>query len=90
LLELYPNFAFAPDDIHILIETPEKTFGRVCGACARRCDRATLHQLFTGYLVAEAGEIKLLRETSIRSRWRKRKCEWRRRYRPPGDEVHSF
>src|SRR3989442_1216005 len=26
LLELYPNFAFAPADIHILVETPEKTF----------------------------------------------------------------
>ena len=26
LLELYPNFAFAPDDTRILIETPEKTF----------------------------------------------------------------
>jgi len=26
LLRLYPNFAFAPDDIRILIETPEKTF----------------------------------------------------------------
>ena len=26
LLEIYPNFAFAPDDTRILIETPEKTF----------------------------------------------------------------
>ena len=26
LLEIYPNFAFAPDDTQILIETPEKTF----------------------------------------------------------------
>ena len=28
LLNLYPNFAFAPDDILILIETPDKTFAR--------------------------------------------------------------
>ena len=26
LLEIYPNFAFAPDDTRILIETPEKTY----------------------------------------------------------------
>jgi hypothetical protein len=26
LLEIYPNFAFAPDDTRILIDTPEKTF----------------------------------------------------------------
>jgi hypothetical protein len=26
LLEIYPNFAFEPDDTRILIETPEKTF----------------------------------------------------------------
>src|SRR5260370_9423704 len=26
LLELYPDFAFAPEDTRILIETPEKTF----------------------------------------------------------------
>jgi hypothetical protein len=26
LLKLYPNFAFAADHIHVLIETPDKTF----------------------------------------------------------------
>jgi hypothetical protein len=26
LLEIYPNFAFAPDDTRILIEAPKKTF----------------------------------------------------------------
>ena len=26
MLQLYPDFAFAPDDIHVLINTPEKTF----------------------------------------------------------------
>ena len=40
LLEIYPNFAFAPDDTRILIETPEKTFAEYVGARARRCDRA--------------------------------------------------
>jgi len=40
LLTLYPNFAFAPDDIHILIETPKKTFAEYVAHRARRCDRA--------------------------------------------------
>src|SRR5712675_1223115 len=39
LVELYPDFAFAPDDTRILIETPQKTFAEYV-ARARRCDRA--------------------------------------------------
>ena len=74
LLKLYPNFVFAPDDIHVLIETPEKTFAEyVTHARAAETGR-TLHQLFTGYLVAEAGEIKLLRETFNPLARRRRNC----------------
>lgn len=36
LLEIYPNFAFAPDETRILIETPERTF--ISGARTRGCD----------------------------------------------------
>src|SRR5216684_4324226 len=36
---------------------------RICGARARRCDRANGPSSVHWYLVAEAGEIKLLRET---------------------------
>ena len=63
LLKLYPNFAFAPDDIHILIETPEKTFAEYVAHARAAATGRTLHHLFTGYLVAKAGEIILLRET---------------------------
>ncbi|ANY84829.1 hypothetical protein BB934_41350 (plasmid) [Microvirga ossetica] len=63
LLELYPNFAFAPDDVRILIETPDKTFAEYVAHARAAATGRTLHQLFTGYLVAEAGEIKLLRES---------------------------
>src|SRR6476660_5226386 len=47
----------------ILIETPERTFGEYVGHGRAAATGRTLHQLFTGYLVAEAGEIKLLRES---------------------------
>jgi AraC-like DNA-binding protein len=63
LLELYPDFAFAADDIHILIETPEKTFAEYVAHARAAATGRTAHHLFTGYLVAEAGEIRLLRET---------------------------
>src|SRR5882672_2499750 len=63
LLKLYPNFAFAPDDIDILIETPEKTFAEYVAHARAAVTERTVHHLFTGYLVAEAGQIKLLRET---------------------------
>ena len=64
LLELYPNFAFAPDDIHVLIETPEKAFAEYVAHARAAATGRTAHHLFTGYPVAEAGEIKLLRETA--------------------------
>ena len=48
LLEFYPNFAFAPDDIHILIETPEKTFAEYVAHARAAATGRTLHHLFTG------------------------------------------
>ena len=63
LLEIYPNFAFAPDDTRILIETPEKTFAEYQAHARAAATGRTAHHLFTGYLVAEAGKIKLLRES---------------------------
>jgi hypothetical protein len=91
LLKLYPNFAFAPDDTHVLIETPEKTFAEYVGHGRAAATGRTLHQLFTGYLVAEAGEIKLLRESfnplaMAQARLPNEVAD----IEPPGDEVHSF
>jgi len=91
LLKLYPNFAFAPEDVHVLIETPEKTFAEYA-VHARAADTGrTLHQLFTGYLVAEAGEIKLLRETfNPLAQAQAQLPNGVADIEPPGDEVHSF
>src|SRR6478672_10459543 len=55
LLEIYADFAFAPEDTRILIETPEKTFAEYVAHGRASATGRTL-QLFTGYLVAEAGE----------------------------------
>lgn len=63
LLTLFPDFAFAPEEVRILIDTPEKTFAEYVSHTTAAATGRKLHHLFTGYLVAEGGEIKLLRET---------------------------
>jgi uncharacterized protein len=91
LLELYPDFAFAPDDTRILIETPEKTFAEYVAHARAAATGRTAHHLFTGYLVAEAGEIKLLRETfNPLTMAQAQLPNGAADVGPPGDEVHSF
>jgi hypothetical protein len=91
LLTIYPNFAFAPTDIHILIETPEKTFAEYVAHARAAATGRTVHHLFTGYLVAEAGEIKLLRETfNPLAMAQAQLPHGVADIGPPGDEVHSF
>jgi len=55
LLEIYPNFAFAPDDTRILIETPDKTFAEYVGADAAAADRADWPSSVHRVPVAKAG-----------------------------------
>ena len=91
LLEIYPDFAFAPDDTRILIETPEKTFAEYEAHARAAATGRTAHHLFTGYLVAEAGKIKLLREsfnplTMAQAQLPNGAAD----IGSPGNEVHSF
>ena len=91
LLKLYPNFAFAPDDIRILIETPDKTFAEYVAYARAAATGRTLHQLFTGYLVAEAGQIKLIREMlNPLAMAQAQLANGVAEIGPPGNEVHSF
>ncbi len=46
LLEIYPNFAFAPDDTRILIETPDKTFAEYVGRGRAAATGRTAHHLW--------------------------------------------
>src|SRR6188474_667012 len=48
LLKLYPNFAFAPDDIRVLIETPEKTFAEYVAHARAAATGRTLHNCSLG------------------------------------------
>src|SRR6478736_6328492 len=91
LLKLYPNFAFAPDETRILIETPEKTFAEYVGHGRAAATGRNAHHLFTGYLAAEAGEIKLLRETfNPLTMAQAQLPNGAADVGPPGNDVHSF
>jgi ketosteroid isomerase-like protein len=91
LLNLYPNFAFARDEVSILIETPEKTFAEYVAHARAAATGRTVHHLFTGYLVAKDGEISLLRESfNPLAMAQAQLPNGVADIGPPGDEVHAF
>jgi uncharacterized protein len=91
LLKLYPDFAFGPHDTRVLIETPEKTLAEYVGHGRAAATGRTLHQLFSGYLEAKDGEIKLLRESfNPLAMAQAQLPHGAADIPPPGDEVHSF
>jgi hypothetical protein len=89
LHELYPDFAFAPNETRILIETPDKTFAEYVAHARAAATGRRGHHLFTGYLVAKGGEIKLLRE-SFNPLTMAQLPNGAADIGPPGDEVHAF
>ena len=63
LARLYLDFAFEPEETHVLIDTPEQVFAEYMAHPTVAATGRTVHHLFTGRLVAENGQIKLLRES---------------------------
>jgi hypothetical protein len=62
VLELYPDMSFNPEDIHVLIDTPDQAFAEyVARPTAAATGRRIIH-LFMGRIVVQRGEIRLLRE----------------------------
>ena len=62
VLELYPDWEFKPEDVNILIATPEQAFAEYVTRPTAAATGRKIEHLFMGRLVAENGEIKLLRE----------------------------
>src|SRR6202049_3298027 len=58
LAGLYLNFAFKPEDTHVLIDTPEQVFAESMAHPTARATGRTVHHLFTGRLVAYKGTPK--------------------------------
>jgi uncharacterized protein len=61
--QLYPDLVFKPEDIHVLIETPDQVFAEYIAHPAAATTGRRIHHMFAARLVAEGGEIKLLRES---------------------------
>ena len=62
VLEYYPDFEFKDEDITVLIETPDSVFAEYVVHATAAATGRLAHHLFMGRLVAENGEIKLIRE----------------------------
>lgn len=58
--ELYPGFQF--ENVKVLIETPNQTFGEYEFTAVSSKTGRFVHQLFFDRMVTENGEMKLLRE----------------------------
>ena len=61
-VKLYRDFVFKPKDITVLIETPDQAFAEYTTHNQAAITGRVIHHLFAGRLVAEQGNIKLLRE----------------------------
>jgi len=59
--DLYPDMDFA--DVKVVMETPDQALGEYGFTAVSSKTGRTIHQLFFGRLMAENGEIKLLRES---------------------------
>ena len=62
VLEYYPDFEFKDEDITVLIETPDEVFAEYVVHATAAATGRLAHHLFMGRLVAENGQIKLIRE----------------------------
>lgn len=62
VLEYYPDFEFKDEDITVLIDTPDQVFAEYVTHSTAAATGRLGHHLFMGRLVAENGQIKLLRE----------------------------
>ena len=60
---LYAGFDFKPEDTKVLIVTPDQVFAEYMTHAKAAGTGRLIHHLFAGRLVAEKGQIKLLRES---------------------------
>jgi ketosteroid isomerase-like protein len=62
VLEYYPDFEFKDEDITVLIDTPDQVFAEYAVHSTAAATGRLAHHQFMGRLVAENGQIKLIRE----------------------------
>ena len=62
VLQSYPDFEIKDEDITVLIDTPNQVFAEYVAHSTAAATGRLAHHLFMGRLVAENGQIALLRE----------------------------
>jgi hypothetical protein len=62
VLQYYPDFEIKDEDITVLIDTPDQVFAEYVAHSTAAATGRLEHHLFMGRLVAENGQIALLRE----------------------------
>ena len=62
VLEYYPDFQIKDEDITVLIDTPDQVFAEYAAHATAASTGRLAHHLFMGRLVAENGQIRLIRE----------------------------
>lgn len=60
---LYPGFGFNPENVTVLIDTKDQVFAEYLTQARAASTGRIIHHLFAGRLVAQNGQIKLLRES---------------------------
>ena len=60
---LFSGFGFSPENVTVLIDTKDQVFAEYLTEARAASTGRLIHHLFAGYLVAEGGKIKLLRES---------------------------
>jgi len=85
------SHAPAPEEVQFERQLRPRTFAEYVGRGRAAATGRTAHHLFTGYLVAKAGKIKLLRESfNPRTMAQAQLPNGVADIGPPGDQVHSF
>jgi len=62
VLGYYPDFKIQDEDVTILIDTPDQVFAEYVAHATAAATGRLAHHLFMGRLVAENGQITLIRE----------------------------
>ena len=93
VLSAYPDWEFRPEDVTVLIDTPDQAFAEyIAHATAAKTGRK-VHHLFMGRAVVEDGQITLLREALNVLAAAQALLPGGAADVPapaPGDEIHSF
>ena len=91
MLSAYPDWAFEPEDVTVLIDTPDQVFAEYIAHPTAAATGRKVHHLFMGRAVVEDGRITLLREAfNVLAAAQALLPGGAADVPAPGDEIHSY